>query len=191
MNWRVYWSDEATLKLSVNYLFVYVRIWRIYQQWKLWKFPQNEKMHGGEPVMCKGIHGIVQPMVFFIMQVSAIYMAHQLLTAESRLKKKLMRAMCLWSRTYCFGQWFGASIHLKCRQSLEVVYNNLMNWRIYSSDEGTLQQSMNYLFVCVRIWSIYLQWKFRNCRQNEKMHWGELPPSGKGFNNPLLSKQGR
>ncbi|BBG93357.1 hypothetical protein Prudu_001341 [Prunus dulcis] len=65
----------------------------------------------------KEIHGIVQPM------------------AESRLKKKLMHAI------------FGASIHLKCRQSLEVVFNNLMNWRIYSSDEGTLQQSMKYLYA--------------------------------------------
>ncbi|CAL2224727.1 unnamed protein product [Prunus armeniaca] len=42
-------------------------------------------------------------------------------------------------------QIFGTSIHLKLKESLEVVYKNVMIWRIYSSDEGTLQ--MNYLLV--------------------------------------------
>ncbi|KAH0994155.1 hypothetical protein GBA52_005638, partial [Prunus armeniaca] len=48
---------------------------------------------------------------------------------------------------------FGTSIHLKFKESLEVVYKKLMIQRIYSSDEGTLQLLINYLLVSVRIYS--------------------------------------
>ncbi|BBG93372.1 hypothetical protein Prudu_001360 [Prunus dulcis] len=145
---RVYWSDEATLKLSVNYLFVYVRSEESTSSGSSENFPKmkrcTEESRSCFIVYCntkkkKKKKKIFNSSVSRRYMVSAIYMASQLLKAESRLKKKLMHAI------------FGASIHLKCRQSLEVVFNNLMNWRIYSSDEGTLQQSMNYLFVRVRI----------------------------------------